>query len=82
MSPEDVLGFVNLKKDCLELCTGGLTPVILVTQEVEIRRLEFRSQPGQVVLKALSRKTLHKNRAGGSGSRCTGPEFKLQNQKK
>jgi hypothetical protein len=26
-----------------------LTPVILVTQEAEIRRIEFQSQPGQKV---------------------------------
>jgi hypothetical protein len=39
--------------------------VILATQEVEIRRIEVRSQPGQIVCKNLSQKTLHKNRAGG-----------------
>jgi hypothetical protein len=33
-------------------------PIILATQEVEIRRIVVRSQPGQIVCKTLSRKTL------------------------
>jgi hypothetical protein len=33
-------------------------PVILATQEAEIKRLEVRSQPGQIVLETLSRKYL------------------------
>jgi hypothetical protein len=33
-----------------------LTPVILVTQEAEIRRIEVQSQRGQIVYKTLSRK--------------------------
>jgi hypothetical protein len=41
-----------------------LTPEILGTQEAEIRRIVFQGQPGQIVHKTLSRKTLHKNRAG------------------
>jgi hypothetical protein len=35
-----------------------LMPVILATKEAEIRRIQFRSQPGQIVLKTLSRKYL------------------------
>jgi hypothetical protein len=35
-------------------------PVILATQETEIRRITVRSQPGQIVLEILSQKTLHK----------------------
>jgi hypothetical protein len=42
-----------------------LTPVILATQEAEIRRIEVQRQPRQIVRENLSRKTLHKNRAGG-----------------
>jgi hypothetical protein len=34
-----------------------LTPVILTTPEAEIRRISVRSQPGQIVLETLSRKT-------------------------
>jgi hypothetical protein len=29
-------------------------PVILATQEAEIRRIEVRSQPGKIVLETLS----------------------------
>jgi hypothetical protein len=52
-------------------------PVILATQEAEIRRIEFQSQPGQIVHKTLSRKILSqkKNRAGGV-IQGVGPEFK------
>jgi hypothetical protein len=42
-----------------------LTPVILATQEAEIRRIMAQSHPGQIVHETLSQKTLHKNRAGG-----------------
>jgi hypothetical protein len=40
-----------------------LVPVILATQEAEIRRTVVRSQPGQIVLETLSQKqknNLHK----------------------
>jgi hypothetical protein len=41
----------SLKRNIILLGTGGwLTPVILVTQEAEIRRIEIRSQPGQLSL--------------------------------
>jgi hypothetical protein len=39
-------------------------PVILATQEAEIRRIMVQSQPGQIVGETLSRKNLHKKRAG------------------
>jgi hypothetical protein len=35
-------------------------PVILATQEAEIRRITVQSQPGQIVCETLSRKILHK----------------------
>jgi hypothetical protein len=35
-----------------------LTPVILATQETEIRRITVQSQPGQIVLEMLSQKYL------------------------
>jgi hypothetical protein len=54
-----------------------LRPVILATQEAAIRRIKVQSHPGQIVLKTLSRKTLHKNRAGGVAE-GVGPELKLQ----
>jgi hypothetical protein len=43
-----------------------LTPVILVTQEAEIRKTVIRSQPGQTVHKTLSRKYLSQPGAGDS----------------
>jgi hypothetical protein len=58
-----------------------LMPVILATQEAEIRRIVVWSQPGQIVLKTLSRKTLHKNRAGRV-AKDEGPEFKAQQKQK
>jgi hypothetical protein len=57
------------------------TPVILATQEEEIRRITVGSQPGQRVRETLFRKTLHKNRAGGVAL-GEGPEFKPQYHKK
>jgi hypothetical protein len=61
-----------------------LTPVILATQEAEIRRIAVRSQPWQIVHEALSRKTLHKKRAGGV-AQGVGPKIKppvLQEKKR
>jgi hypothetical protein len=40
-------------------------PAIPATQEVEIRRIKFQSQPRQIVRETLSWKTHHKNRVGG-----------------
>jgi IS30 family transposase len=54
-----------------------LMPVILATQEAEIRRITDQRQPGQIVHEILSQKTLHKNRAGGV-AQGEGPAFKPQ----
>jgi hypothetical protein len=37
-----------------------LMPIILATQEAEIRRIVVQSQPGQIVCETLSQKTLQK----------------------
>jgi hypothetical protein len=58
-----------------------LTPIILATQEAEIKRITVQSQPGQIVCETLSQKTLHKNRAGGV-AQGEGPELKPQYLKK
>jgi hypothetical protein len=58
-----------------------LTPVILATQEAEIRRMAVQSQPGQIVLKTLSRKNPSHKRAGGL-AQGVGPEFKPPYHKK
>jgi hypothetical protein len=39
-------------------------PVIPAIQEADIRKIVVQSHPGQIVHETLSRKTLHKNRAG------------------
>jgi hypothetical protein len=52
-------------------------PVILATQEAEIRRIVVQSQTGQIVLETLSRKILHKTRVGGVAW-GKGPEFNSQ----
>jgi hypothetical protein len=59
-------------------------PVILATQEKEIRRITVQSQPGQIVIhKTHLKKTFHtqKNRASGV-AQGEGPEFKPQYCKK
>jgi hypothetical protein len=57
-----------------------LTPVILATQEAEIRRISVQSQLRQIVCKTLSQKTLHKNRVS-EVAQGEGPEFKPQYHK-
>jgi hypothetical protein len=52
-------------------------PVILATQEAEIRRSEVQGQPGQIVLKTLSWKNPSLKRAGGV-AQGVGLEFKPQ----
>jgi hypothetical protein len=56
-------------------------PVILATQEAEIRRISVRSQPKQIVPRDPILKTLHKNRAGRV-AQGEDPEFKPQYYKK
>jgi hypothetical protein len=47
-----------------------LLPVILATQEAEIRRIAVRSQPGQIVRETLSWKKPFTEKGWQSGSRC------------
>jgi hypothetical protein len=43
-----------------------LTPIVISTQEAEVRSIKVRNQPGQIVGETLSpKKTLHQKRAGG-----------------
>jgi hypothetical protein len=60
----NIYHFSVQNKDCIA-GHRWLTPVILATQEAEIRRITVQSQLGQIVWETLSQKTLHKNRAGG-----------------
>jgi hypothetical protein len=52
-------------------------PVVLAIQDIEIRRIAIRSQPGLIVCETLSQKTCHKNRAGRV-AQGEGTEFKPQ----
>jgi hypothetical protein len=54
-----------------------LTPVILATQEAEIKRIAVQSQPGQIVLKTLSGNHSSQKRTSGV-AQGEGPEFKPQ----
>jgi hypothetical protein len=56
-------------------------PVILASQEAEIRRIKDRSQPRQIVHETQSRKHPSQKRAGGM-AQGVGPEFKPQYRKK
>jgi hypothetical protein len=54
-------------------CLRDYKPVILATQEAEIRRIEVRSQLGQIVCETLSqkkKKKTHHKKVWWSGSRC------------
>jgi hypothetical protein len=57
-----------------------LTPVILTTQEAEIRRFEVQSQPRQIVCETLSKKYPSQKRAAGM-AQGEGLEFKPQYHK-
>jgi hypothetical protein len=55
-------------------------PVILATEEAEIRRIEVWSQSGQIVHETLSWKKPSKKRVGRV-AQGIGPEFKSQYSK-
>jgi hypothetical protein len=59
-----------------------LTPVILATQEAEIRRIVVQSQPGQIVYKTHSQKKKKITKKGCGVTQGLGPEFKTQYCKK
>jgi hypothetical protein len=56
-------------------------PVILATQEAEIRRILVQRQPGQILHETLSQKKLSQKKAGGV-AQGVGPEFKSSAAKK
>jgi hypothetical protein len=57
-------------------------PVILATQEAEIRGIAVQSQPGQIVHETLSQKNPSQKKGWWCGSKCIGPEFKPQHHHK
>jgi hypothetical protein len=67
------------KKMLLVVGHPWLRPVILVTQEAEIRKIVVQSQPEQIVRRTLSLKNHHKKKVGGM-AQGIGPEFKTQYQ--
>jgi hypothetical protein len=56
-------------------------PVILATQEIEIRTISVQSQPGQIMRSCLEKKKSNKKSAGGVVQVIV-PEFNLQYHKK
>jgi hypothetical protein len=75
------MNFLIVQKMLPSVKHQWLTPVILATQEAEIRRIKVRSQPGQIVHKTLFGKIPSQKRAGGV-TQGIGPEFKQQNKTK
>jgi hypothetical protein len=59
-----------------------LTPVILPTQEAEIRRIVVQSHPGEIVHEILSRKKNPSQKRADGVAEGVGPEFKPQKRKK
>jgi hypothetical protein len=51
------------------------TPVILATQETEIRRIPVQSQPRQIVHQNYLEKTQNKKRPGGVAQVVTAPAW-------
>jgi hypothetical protein len=59
-----------------------LVPVILATQEAEIRRITVLSQWRQILREPISKKILHNKGLVQWLAQCVGPEFKPQHHKK
>jgi hypothetical protein len=59
-----------------------LTPVILATQEAEMRRIGVQSQPRHIVDETLSQKKKNSQKRAGGVAQGVGPEFKSQYCKK
>jgi hypothetical protein len=64
-----------------KLGAGWLTPVILSTQEAEIRKIVVQSQPQRIILKTLSQIKTSQKKAGRVAL-GVGPEFKPQYYRK
>jgi hypothetical protein len=69
-----ISSYLKAEKKTVRESSWVLMPVILATQEAEIRKITVRSQPKKIVRLCLE-KLLHKNRAGRV-AQGKGPEFK------
>jgi hypothetical protein len=72
-----VVNLRNLSKRMNTAKHRWFMPVILITQEAEIRRILVRRQPGQIVHQTLSQKYLTKKR-GSVVAQGVGPECQPQ----
>jgi hypothetical protein len=68
-------GMHSLNEEKRQARHQWLTPVILATQEAEVRRITVLSQPGQIVCKTLSQRNPSQRKRGvgverWNGSRC------------
>jgi hypothetical protein len=75
-----VLTGIFLKR-CMMSWVPVVTPVILATQEVEIRRIAVQSQPSQIVQKTLSQK-IPSQKGWWSGSACSSSPSTTKKKKK
>jgi hypothetical protein len=53
-----------------------LVPIILATQEAEIRRITVQSQPGQIVQETLSQEKKKSQKRAGGVAQGVDPELK------
>jgi hypothetical protein len=76
----EVYSHLYKKVKCKNFCQEFM-PVVLATQEAEIRNIMVRRQPRQIVCKTLSQKIPSQKMAGGV-AQGTGCEFKYLKKKK
>jgi hypothetical protein len=81
-STEEMEDYLFKQRMSIAVWHQWLTSVNLAIQEAEIRKIEVRSQPRQVVSKIISQKKPITKKGQCCGSKCCGTEFKPQYHKK